>query len=165
MRPASLLLLLPALMAATFNPSAPAQSRVPNAGCPVRVSLRPNLSGGRVMRSSSDEPEHTVNVTVGGAGDRAVTAVEVTVHGLQKSNGFLPNNRGPKEVAVTFHLVQPADADGPLTAELKLPSSMASVGSATVEAVTYRDGETWKAGAEAACMVIPQKLIPVASLR
>ncbi len=126
--------------------------RFPAAGCPS-VSLRPNLDGGRMLRSSSDTRKRTVTITLGDSGAGAVLEADITLLGVENAPGVYPVVPAPKPMRVPFHLVQPTGATGALIVELALPASMTSVSGATVDAVSFRNGETWKPTGEGACLV------------
>jgi hypothetical protein len=148
MRLASSVFLLPMLLGAC-DLGAGAQLRP--AGCPS-VSLRPNLDGGRMLPSSSETRKRTVTVTLGGPGDNAVIAADITLLGVESPAGAYPVVTA-KPLRVPFHLVQPAGAEGALIVELALPPSMTSVSGATVDGVSFRNGETWKPASQATCTV------------
>lgn len=132
--------------------SAGAQGHLfPAAGCP-QISLRPNLDGGQFLPSSSKAPRRSVTVTLGGSGDEAVMAADITLLGVESPAGTYPVTAA-KPMRVPFHVVQPAGANGPLVVALALPSAMTSINGATVDAVSFRSGQRWEAAEPSSCTV------------
>jgi hypothetical protein len=150
MRLASYVSLLPIVLAGACSLNADSQFRTVPAGCPA-ISLRPNLDGGQVLPSSSKPPRRSVTVTLGGSGDEAVIAADITLLGVESPAGTYPLVAAAKPMRIPFHVVQPAGTSGPLVVELALPAAMTSINGATVDAVTFRSGQTWKAAEQNAC--------------
>lgn len=136
----------------------------PNFGCPVGFAA--NRQAPVQMMSADDArrlgPVQGLHLTLRKLKNMpAIESIEVTVYGTSQKGLVLPvGAQSTDTVSKTFQLRRTSDDTTLSDADV----SMQLVGSlswADLISITYADGETWHASAEARCRAVPSKFLLV----
>jgi hypothetical protein len=136
--------------------------------CPVLFSAKQGGDGGLVTTGKPAPPEPGISqqifLSISDTHSSAVTGATVTVHGLTPKSRFRPielGTDGPAQTSRSLSVSFSKDAMGETGAGLLL-RGFSAVFSIDIDAITYADGSTWKAG-EGLCRVVPDPMMLVSA--